>query len=487
MAEKYHAAPQATFTRMQREEPSAEPRWAQSALRFLPWAIWAFLLAFAWRFADERLYSDSGYYLSRVINEGSFRIEHGRWVLALGQLLPLIGVKLGLSMKALILLHSLNNVLWLGACMLFAGRVLRDRTAVLALACVHVIGLTHGLFCPIFELYYGVDLLILFHSSCRSTQLAPTLRWTLLVLFFLGAITSHFFGMLLAVGMLAIERIWRDRRMAMVLAGLLIGMLIVRALTLSVYERSGLEFLSDFLDPAKLLALISPARLGEFITYLTIHYADVFVLSLLAAIVLLRQGQRWTALSFFAMLVLVHVLASLFLPGFIHDRYREQVNFATTTWVIAVWCFHVLPLLRWKGMALALLIAAAGFRMVRAEWIAPWYEQRTALTEARIDLAHTLGMQKAIVHAPVYFGPPHHLIDLSWSTSVESLLLSAKEGPQSTVSLITTQDLDLPEVRAQLDRFIFRRWDILDPSWLDARYFQAPKGRYVPLPGDPAP
>lgn len=472
---------------MQREEPSAEPRWVQSALRFLPWTIWTFLLAFAWRFADERLYSDSGYYLARVINEGAFRIEHGRWVLALGQVFPLLGVKLGLSMKALIMLHSLNNVLWLGACMLFAGRVLRDRSAILALACAHLIGLTHGLFCPIFELYYGVDLLILFRATCRNAQLAPALRWTMLVLFFLGAITSHFFGMLLAIGMLVLDRIWRDRRMALVLSGLLIGVLIVRALTLSVYERSGLEFLADLLDPSKLLALITLARLGELVVYLATHYADVAVLSIFTGIVLIREGQCWTAFCFIAMLVLLHVLASLYLPGFMHDRYREQVNFAAAAWVLLLFCWHVVPLARWKATAVVLLIAAAGFRMVRAEWIAPWYAERTALTEARIDLAHDLGMQKAIVHAPVYFGPPNHLIDLSWSTSVESLLLSAKEGPQATVSLITTQDLDLPEVRAQLDRFIFRRWDILDPSWLNTRYFQAPTGRYVPLPEDPAP
>ncbi|MBK7945407.1 MAG: hypothetical protein IPJ85_08915 [Flavobacteriales bacterium] len=83
--------------------------------RLLPLATLAYLIVFAWRFADERLYADSGYYLARVINEGGFRIEHGRWVLAFSQLLPLAGAKLGLGMKALILVHSLNNVVWLAA------------------------------------------------------------------------------------------------------------------------------------------------------------------------------------------------------------------------------------------------------------------------------------------------------------------------------------------------------------------------------------
>ncbi len=185
--------------------------------------------------------------------------------------------------------------------------------------------------------------------------------------------------------------------------------------------------------------------------------------------------------------ILIGALCILYRPGAIHDRYREQVNFALVVWVVLVFCYQVLPVVRWRAVASVVLLAAALFRMVRAEWIAPWYAERTALIEAQIESAHADGITKGIVLAPVFFGPPHHLIDLSWSTSVESLLLSAKDGPDGTVSLITTEDIELPEVRRQLDRFIFRRWDVLDPSWLNTRYFRAPTGSYVPLTSEPAP
>ena len=183
--------------------------------------------------------------------------------------------------------------------------------------------------------------------------------------------------------------------------------------------------------------------------------------------------------------ILLLALCILYRPGSIHDRYREQVNFALFAWILIMFCTRVLPLARWRTMAFSLLIAASLFRMVRAEWIAPWYAERTALMKAQIELAHTHKLSKAIVRSAVYFGPQHHLIGLSWSTSVESLLLSAKEGPRATVSLITTEDLETPAVREHLDRFVFRRWDIVDPSWLNAHYFQVPTGRYVLLPGDP--
>ena len=34
---------------------------------------------------------------------------------------------------------------------------------------------------------------------------------------------------------------------------------------------------------------------------------------------------------------------------------------------------------------------------------------------------------------------------------------------------------------SKLDHFIFRRWDILDPSSLNTHYFQPPQGTYTRL------
>ena len=454
---------------------------ARTAARFLPIAILCFLVLFAWRFADERLHSDSGYYLARVINEGGFHIEHGRWVLALSQLGALIGVKLGVSMTGLILLHSLNNVIWLGTCSLFAGRVLHDRPAVITLACIHLIGLTHGLFCPIFELYYGVDLLVLFLAVYRSERLSSAWRWSLLVVFFLGALSSHFFALLLAGGLLALEQIWRDRRTMIVLLGLIVVHLLVRSLTLSPYENEGLSAILAALNVENVGHLVSPAHLLHLAKYFVWHYPDLIVLAVTVTVVLVRERQRRRAMLFALVGLLLLVLCILYRPGSIHDRYREQVNFALVAWVLVMFCMQLIPLVRWRTLAFSLLIAASLFRMVRAEWIAPWYTERTAVVKTGITMARAHGLSKAIVPAPVYFGPPSHVIDLSWSTSVESLLLSAKDGPQATVSLITTEDLEAPGVREHLDGFIFRRWDIMDPSWLNARYFKLPPERYRPI------
>lgn len=449
--------------------------------RLLPLATLAYLIVFAWRFADERLYADSGYYLARVINEGGFRIEHGRWVLALSQLLPLAGAKLGLGMKALILLHSLNNVVWLAACMLIAWRWLRAPWAALVLCTLHLVGLTHGLFCPIFELYYGADLLILLLCVVRADHLRTATRYASAGVLLFVVASSHLFGAVLAVGALALLQIWRDRKLTALLIAVLIAQSVVHGATLSDYEKDHLSFVHKLSDPEALGLAFAPKVLIESLEYAVRHYPDALLLALFTAFVLIRQGARWDAFLFATLLFAMAALVLLKLPGFMHDRYREQVNFALVAGILITIGLKVVTNPAWRKPALLTVLLAIGYRMMQAERIAPYYAQRTRMTLNEIAQAHALGKSKIIVEGMAWFGPEHHTIDRSWSTSVESLLLSAKAGPDSTVSIITHQDLERIEVQQALDGFVFRRWDILDPGWLDPRWFTAPTGRYEPM------
>jgi len=469
-------------------EAAFAERWSPKVSLLFCGAGLFFLAVFAWRFADQRLYADSGYYLARVINEGNFHIEHGRWVLALSQIVPLIGVKLGLSMKTLIVLHSLNDVVFLGLCMWFALRTLRNVHAAVALMAVHLIGLTHGLFCPIFELYYGVDLLILFSAVLTSTRLAPRARWVLLVLLLVGAISSHFMALLLAVGVLLLGGHWRDRRLMLVLGGATIAFLALRLATLSYYESQQLGFVQRLAFPSQVKPLFSIDFLRTQVMRAWQHYPDVLLLVAVNSFALGRSRQRRILALFWLGLLAIHVLTGLYMPWPTHDRYREQVDFAAPVWAVFIAVYRVLPLIQWRLPVLALLMLCAGYRMVQAEWIAPYYEARTRWQEAWITGARNAGEHKIIVDpAGATFGPPGHKVSVYWSTGVECLLLSAKDGPDATVSVITTDDLECAGVPENLDKFVFRCWDVLDNHYLDARFFRLPSGRYVPLRTAPAP
>lgn len=463
---------------------AAAPLPGRAATLALPLLVLAYLAAFAWRFADERLYADSGYYLAQVINTGGFRIEHGRWALALSQVLPLLGVKAGASMSALILLHSLNNVAWLGLCLLVAARGLKDATATAALAATHLIGLTHGLLCPIFELYYGVDLLILLLSARRSSCIRGPWRWPLLTLLFLGAVSAHAMALMLAVALLAAERIWEDRRDTLLLLSTMAAYLLFHGAHLSPYEKDSASFLLRATNGAALWSAMGPGSLLELAGYAARHYPDVTLFAAWAAIALLKAHRWRQAMLLIGFLYVLHALISLKLQGFLHDRYREQLNFGAVAWVLLMLLRNASSL-RLPALLPHALLAALVFRMARAEWIAPHYEERTHRIEQAIGSARDAGISKGIIAGPRFFGPMHHAIDLSWSVPVESLLLSSKHGPQGTVSIITSEDASWPGAAGHLDQLVFRRWDIVAPGWLNPRYFSAPQGRYLPVTAEP--
>ncbi|HRH37511.1 MAG TPA: hypothetical protein PK760_04155, partial [Flavobacteriales bacterium] len=125
------------------------------------------------------------------------------------------------------------------------------------------------------------------------------------------------------------------------------------------------------------------------------------------------------------------------------------------------------------------LLLCGAYRVFEAERVAASYVQRTQWQRDRIAEAHEQGLRKAIVETGnIEFGTSEDRVGLYWSTGVESLLLSAKEGPDRTVSVITTDDLQEPAVISGLDQLVLRRWDVLDPGYLDARWFAPLSGRY---------
>lgn len=440
-----------------------------------------YLLIFAWRFRAERLHTDSGYYLAQVIADHGFHIEHGRWVLALAQVLPLAGVCSGATMGWLVLLHSLNNVLWTLGLIAFAWYVLNNRTAAVLLAAVHLLGLTHGLFCPVFELYYGVDLLILAVALARDQRLRPSVRWGLAGICWAMGINSHFLGLGMGIALFSMVAFPRKRALLLASAGIVVLVLAYKFISLSSYESERLLVLQDVMDPEKTLRLFAPSRLGDMAVYMLVHYADMVVLALLLLYVLVRERQWSTLLGWLAWGLVFHVLAGSIKPGTYHDRYLEQVNFVQVAWTLLIGGHVLLALPRYGRWMLLFLLAAGAYRITLDERVARYYQDRTSHIEHLIERADEHGVRKAIAIAPRYFGTEQDIVQLEWSLSVESLLLSARRGPQATISVISSEDVTYGDNAAHLDDFIFRRWEVMDTSWLDPHYFRAPRGPYTPI------
>ena len=403
-------------------------------------------------------------------------------MLFLAELPAVIGLKLGASLSTLILLHSLANVIFLVACTLFAGLVLKDRRAVLLLALAQLIGLAHGLFCPVFELYYGVGLVLLFHATATNDHLNGWIKLAITTLLFVLALGSHPMAWALLLGSFILLDHRQRRPLIPTLAIISLVFAIVRGSSLSGYETAQFTFLQRLAFPSLVLDLFTPAALLDRTQSALLHFPDVLALSIFTTGVLWRNDRRRAVIIFLAGLVLLYVITGLYLPADPHDRYREQVYFAFAAWTLLVIMLQLWPLHNWRPAVLLLVILCVGFRMVTAERIAVLYTARTQWHYALIADARQQGLTKAIMDPGVItFGTAQDHVSPYWSTGVECLLLSAKEGPSGTVSVITTDDAE----HFRLDEYpdiIVVRWDLaFAPDAPNARYFRFANSSYERL------
>ncbi|MCB9184323.1 MAG: hypothetical protein H6591_10415 [Flavobacteriales bacterium] len=459
-----------------------------SANRTLRWTtiglcigVLAYLAAFALRFADERLYADSGYYLFWTINDLGFHIEHGRWVLALAEWPALLGAMSDSPMSAAILAHSLANVIFLVLTMCFALYVLKDERAALALAASQLIGLTHGLFCPVFELYYGTGLIILLHAVVVNALLNGRIKLLLALMLFILALSSHPMAWLLLLGMLALLDP-RDRRpmlLPLLLAALLFAVL--RWYGMSVYESAQLGFAKRLISFAP-LRLLAPQQLWHEARRFVQHDPDVLALAATAAIILARARQWRPLIIHLSGIVVLYILTGLYLPDAPHDRYHEQVDFGFAAWTVLVLFSSCWAMLPWRPAILTLVMLGFAYRIAEAERIAPYYTARTAWLEQLIQQAKDEQLRKAIIDPHgISFGTADDRVAPYWSPGVETLLLSARQGPDQAISVITTDDFDCPGVTEKLDKLVLRCWDVIEPERVNKRFFDLPASQYAPL------
>ena len=118
----------------------------------------------------ERMFADASYYLFHAINSQCFHVEHGRTVLALSQVFPIIGTWLHLPLKVVLVLGSLGHEFFYYGVFLTCLYLLKDKQAALAVIAVHVIGQLSLYWSPMLEICYGAALSLLFYSILQSNK-----------------------------------------------------------------------------------------------------------------------------------------------------------------------------------------------------------------------------------------------------------------------------------------------------------------------------
>jgi len=454
------------------------PKWELT----LAWAGILFITVFAVVYAKERLYADSAYFLTQVVADGNFHIINGRWLIPMSQWMALIGVYLGLPMGTIIILFSLGNVVLLLALYLFVTRVLGNHSAGISLVAMQFVGITHALFCSIFEFYYGAMLLVLFFALLYSDRLPLLVRLTLISVSFVLVVSSHFMGLLVMLLALALVQIWRHPKLSMLLAALLIVQLSHRLYFLTSYEANAFGTVSIRLDLWGVLWIFAPGRLlGQFLQGIW-HYPDTLVLAVLATVVLVRNKDTWGLFVYCVGLFAMYVFISLFFPDATHDRYREILDYTPTAWTVLVIGLRVMDVKGARKLVRIALALSLCFRIGWSTYVGRTYTERVEWMEERIAFARRQGIRRSVDLEHRTFQPPGRIVaPLAKLNPPEVLILSACQGPDSVVTIVPMTSNDLvPGYSAWLDEQL-EQFGSEFPTTANGGYFHMGKEEFQVL------
>jgi hypothetical protein len=467
-----------TFRRLLRR-----PKYRYMAVnRIVPHLPWLVLIGLATFLYKARIFADSGFYVSQFVNNQSFWIECQRIVLGISQIIPLIGVWLGLEIKYVLILYSLSHVIFFYFLFLFVYYGLRDRRSGLLIILSQTVGIMYSFFTPMFELYYGVPLLITFYAIWRLPFRFRTI-WVLLVLEVL-ILLSHPLAFMLFVFLLLYDftkKTFKPLKFYIPVVLVFIGAVAFKYFVMCEYESAKLGWQFNYAENKQYLQLINPAYYKVLGLFMIRYYAEVLIAFVIVVFMLVNRKQ-WFRLLVVAGTFFVYVFLVNSAYTVSPSRYMEQVMFPFVP-IVFIPLIYGFPTVGRQGLlniSILLVSALIAYRLSVIYYGSEIFTKRVAQMEQLIEVARQKGGNKFIVSKDAI---DHGYTQLNWSYPIESMLLSAIDGNDISVTIAPEEDLyfDNNNNKISASQFIFRKWELKNQNWLNKRYFHLDIGPYRSL------
>ena len=473
-----------TETRMTLRKLFRRPKYRfMAANRIVPHLPWVVLFALAALLYKARIFADSGFYVTQFINNKFFWIECQRIVLAISQVIPLIGVWAGIPIKYVLLLYSLSHVLFFYLLFLFVYYGLRDRRSGLLIIIFQTVGIMHSFFTPMFELYYGAPLLITFYAIWRLPYRSTGTLITLLIIEIL-VLLSHPLAFMLFLYLIFYDykrKTAKPLGYYLAIALVFLAAVAFKAFVMCDYESGKLAWQFNYTENKQYLQFLNPAYYKVLGIFMLKYYGEVLIV-LVISMIMLMVRKEWFRL----LLVLGTFLAYLFLVNSAYtvspSRYMEQVMFpfVPIVFITLIYGFRTVGRQGLQNVGVLLISALIVYRLLVIYNGSEIFMLRVRQMEQLIDVARQKGGSKFVVSQA---NVDHGYSQLNWSYPLETLLLSAIDGNDIALTIVPEEDLYFEGNRAKLhaDQFLFRRWEIKDSKWLNQRYFHLDLGPYRTL------
>ncbi len=421
------------------------------------------LFIFSCLFYKERIiFTDTAVYAYSITTSGQFFIAAHRFVSILIQILPLCGITMGLSLKAVLCLYSLNGILLPVISAIVCRFVFKDKATTLAILLFYTIMNMWLFYYPVSEFQMGLCLLFVLHAFLLwYSQAAAKKRWLLYLVNFLlvpTIIFSHTLSFYVFIAWMA----WmlfsypHFRKKVLVLPLLLVlaahltreyfFQSLVGTVPYDDFRKEGLSnfkaAISSYFDSP-----LSHASLHTFIN-------DYFLVLLLffSLLFFFSIRKQWLSLIYFtATIIAFWLLVTVSFREVPYNHYPEHLYQPLPFFIALVFGQYARKMLHapWT-----LSLALTGIFLISFSKIYSnhrFYSQRLKWYENYISLMHSKNVWNGVL-------PTDYIVfdkkdDYRFSV-YESRLLSSLPGPDATVSLIiedhagnSNKDMLPPEIK----------------------------------------
>jgi hypothetical protein len=424
-------------------------------------------------YKERTIFVDISFHMFYILKDDWLAIQNNRFVSFFTQSFPLIGSKLGLSLKTLLLLYSLSFVILYSSVFLVLTNLLKSWQYGLVMLLVSTLMVTHTFYWVQSEFPQGLAFLILYfgilHYTIVEDKLSIKTIWLLplLCLLLFTLVFSHPL-MLFPFSFLTFYFLLHSKQTRPIyLASFLTFGAFYLAKQLffkTIYESSAMGGLGNF-------KTLFPNYFGldsnySFLSYIISDYYLLFIA--LAAVVvyyiyykeILKLG---LVFGFFAAYLL---LINVSYPHGGEQFYMENLYLPLSIFVIVPIVFDILPKLK-ANTALLLLGTLIGIRLI-CIWAAhTTYSDRLDYLRSLITQTPTQTSQKLLIQET-----PEHKSKLlmTWATPYEIWLLSTLEHGETRSIMLTDNLKEVEYAIPSTDKFI-TKWGAFPYQNLPQNYF----------------
>lgn len=460
-------------------------------LTHLAFGIWAILALW---FFQERLYSDAGFFISKVVHYESFWMELNRFMRIFSQWLPLVCIKLGFSLKTVLLAYSLGHVLFFYTIYWIGRYKWNNHYIGWLLVLTQTVGILHGFCAPGFELYYASGFLALFAIILNTNDfsiknqiylfllvITMVINYQLIIFMIGGVLLLHF----------SKHQFQYWKQYFLVAVAIAICFIIKQSLTAHSYEIAKME---QFMLNLTQRTYGWNDYIKPLLSFYGLYYKELWIIVLITFGLYLRERRYFTGLGYLVFLILTQYIIALTYPGIRHSRYQEQCYYP----LIFVVCFPLVMELskrftvKWKWFFSVGMFSLVIYRFVLISMEIEPFTHRVNYMHRVIETAQKMEGNKFIMHED-WWNPKFG--GLSFTLGMESMLLSGLNPDRKTIQIIRDTEWlwqDSANVHTLQDsnlylftyRSFYDRTDsIYQHKEANSKYFDFPSGKYRYLNG----